>query len=125
MKSLLALTPLLFAATPALAEPDQRPAMLAPAPETSIRWVRRDGILDFEPDGKKAVYLQGSDGKWFYAQTVSNCPRLNAADRLSYETGPDGDLDKTDAIHAQGWRCQLVSVVASGPPPAIANRKRG
>ena len=94
-----------------------------PAGETSIPFASRDGIQDYKADGDRGLYIRGNDGHWYYAKTLGRCPRLVTADTIGFETSASDQLDKFGALHAQGWRCQLASLVRSAPPPRKAKSR--
>ena len=105
-----------FALTAALA-----PLLLAAAPpaprEASIPFITRDGILRWQADEERGVYIQSLTGKWYYARTVGRCSRLVSATRLGFVSAGLDELDRYGVIVAEGERCPLASVVRS-PPPA-------
>ncbi|MBB5684462.1 hypothetical protein [Sphingobium boeckii] len=94
-----------------------------PIAETSIPFASRDGIQDYKADGDRGLYIRGINGNWYYARTLGNCPRLNSADVIGFETSAADQLDKFGALRAQGWRCPLASLVRSAPPPRKAKSR--
>jgi hypothetical protein len=82
--------------------------------ETYIR--NMAGFLEWVADGERGVYIRGDTGKWYYARTQAACPRLRSATGLSFQTR-NGDLDRFGSLRIDKWRCPLVSVIESGPPP--------
>ncbi|HEY0115581.1 MAG TPA: DUF6491 family protein [Allosphingosinicella sp.] len=87
------------------------------AQETAVPDAGRDGILEWKADGDRALYLRSLTGGWYYARTANRCSRLNSASSLRFLTRGSRDLDRYGAVIAEGWRCPLVSVTRSGPPP--------
>jgi hypothetical protein len=88
-----------------------------PPPEARVPDMAR--FIETVRDGEQGVYIRAYNGRWYYARTQSECPRLGYGNgRLSFRTAPNGDLDRHGAVVADGWRCQLASVIESGPPPS-------
>ncbi|MFN3945924.1 MAG: DUF6491 family protein [Allosphingosinicella sp.] len=98
-------------------------ALLAPAApaaaaaETSIPNARSDGIHEWQADGNRGLYIRSLDGDWYYARTLGPCGRLRTAVSIGIETRGGDSLDRNGAIHAEGWRCQLESLVRAEAPP--------
>jgi hypothetical protein len=104
---------LLSGAAPALAD---SPVMTAR--ETYIP--NMAGFLEWVADGERGVYIRGDTGRWYYARTKAPCPRLRSTTALSFQT-TNGDLDRFGSLRIRNWRCPLLSVVESGPPPERAD----
>jgi hypothetical protein len=117
MKALL-IAPLMLTAVPALAE-DAHPRV---GEETSIPFADRDGIQDYKADADRGLYIRSITGEWYYARTMGKCARLQSANAIGFATAPGGKLDRTGALVAQGWRCQLDSLTRSEAPPKKAKR---
>lgn len=117
MKALL-IAPLLLAAVPALAERTPTPI----GQEAAIPFADRDGIQDYRAIDDRGLYIRSITGEWYYARTIGKCPRLQSANAIGFATAPGGKLDRTGALVAQGWRCQLDSLTRSGAPPKKAKR---
>ncbi len=109
-------------------------ADIAPAPtptgeETQIRFASRGGIQDWQSDGDRGIYLQGRDRQWYYAKLMSACIDLPFAQRVGFNTEPNGDFDKFSSILVRRQTCPVTSVVKSDPPhgkkgpPAQASAK--
>jgi hypothetical protein len=98
----------------------------SPAPpagrETVIPRIR--GFLEWIADGKQGVYIRGDTGQWYYARTEAPCARLRPHAAVSFVGAVQNQLDRYGAIVAEGWRCQLASVVESGPPPGLRRHPR-
>ncbi|HTU11249.1 MAG TPA: hypothetical protein VMG08_10175 [Allosphingosinicella sp.] len=104
---------LLAAAAPALAADNQ------PAPEQRIRNIA--SLLETVPDPRQGVFIRAYDGRWYYARTLDECPRLTATAPLRLIASPGGYFDRNSAVVADGWRCLVSSVVASDGPPSRRN----
>ncbi len=100
---------LLATSSPALAHDDP------PAPEVRIRHIGR--LLETVNDPRRGVYIRAYDGRWYYARTRDDCPRLTETARLSLIASPGGHFDRNSAISAEGWRCLVASVTESAGPP--------
>jgi hypothetical protein len=85
--------------------------------ESAVPFVRSDGVHDWKADGNRGLYIQGIDGRWYYARTSGPCGRMITAVTLGFETRGIDELDRHGAILVEGWRCPLVSVVHSSAPP--------
>ncbi len=84
--------------------------------ESYVPNVRSEGVAEWEADGERGIHIMSQDGRWYYARTAAPCPRLRSAMSLGFDTrGPDR-LDRHGAVIAEGWRCQLESVVRSAGP---------
>ena len=85
-------------------------------PEARVPDMNR--YIEWKADGENGVFVRAYNGRWYYARTKNPCRRLDTTQRLSFRTAPNGDLDRYSSIVAEGWRCQLSSVVESaGPEP--------
>lgn len=97
------------------------PTTASPAPtsgaETAIPFISRNGIIDWKADGRRGLYIRSMSGRWYYARTQGLCGRLKTAITLGFETSAADQLDRFGAIYAEGWRCQIASLVESGAPP--------
>lgn len=97
------------------------PALAGPAaPESRIREMGR--YLEAIVDPHHGAFIRAVDGHWYYARTLDNCPRLTRNATLSFEPSPGGYFDHHSAIRADGWRCQVASVVHSEGPPRRGRR---
>ena len=101
---------LLGAAVPAVA------TTIEPAPEARIRNIGR--LLETVNDPRHGVYIRAYDGRWYYARTRGDCPRLTATARLRLQSSPGNHFDRNSAIVADGWRCLVASVTESAGPPS-------
>lgn len=125
MKALPIAAALLLAALPVYAVQPPATARGEPTgPETSIPFADRDGIADYKAHGDHGLYIRSITGKWYYARTLAPCKRLKSASTVGFETSPGGKLDRFGALRAQGWRCQLASVVQSDAPPKKSRQRR-
>jgi hypothetical protein len=107
----IAAAALVPAAVPALAAgPDNRAV-----PEARVRQI--GSLLETVPDPRRGVYIRAYDGRWYYARTREECPRLTETSRLGLHASPGGYFDRNSAIVADGWRCLVASVTASDGPP--------
>lgn len=113
---MLILSILLAAAAPG-ADPPPR--------ETQIPFVERRGIVNFEPDGDDAVYLQDRSRDWYRAELAGPCLGLRSALAIGVDTRGSGVLDRFGAILAGGERCPVVSLTRSARPEKKRRRKGG
>ena len=90
------------------------------AAETSIPNMSR--FLEWVADGDQGLYIRAESGRWYYARLQEACPRLNNRPAMRFDAGPGGRFDRFSAIRADGWRCQVASVVHSEGPPRRGRR---
>jgi hypothetical protein len=90
---------------------------LAPATGQETRVPRMASFLEWVADGSRGLYIRADSGRWYYARIQGDCPALHPNMTLSFQTAPNGDFDRFSAISAEGWRCQVASVVTSDGPP--------
>jgi hypothetical protein len=90
------------------------------SPETSIPFVAHHGILDWKVADRTTLYIQSRDRKWYRATVFGDCRNLSFATQIGFDTGAYDAFDRTSTIIAEGQRCSVESVVASGPPPKTA-----
>jgi hypothetical protein len=100
---------LVSAAAPALATGNQ------PVPETRVRQI--GARLETVPDPRQGLFIRDYRGRWFYARTQGDCPRLTYNARLRLTASPGGYFDNRSAVVADGWRCLVSSVTPSDGPP--------
>ena len=106
----------LAAAIPALAAGPDSP----PVRETRIRQI--GARLETVPDPRQGLYIRDYRGRWFYARTRGDCPRLTFNARLRLIATPGGYFDRRSAVVADGWRCLIASVERSDGPPRRRRR---
>ena len=74
-------------------------------------------FLEWIPDGVRGFYVRADDARWYYARFASDCARIANRSNIRFEPALNGDFDRYSAVYANGWRCQVDSVVASDGPP--------
>lgn len=99
---------LIGTAMPALAATNE------PAPEVRIRNI--GSLLETVNDPGRGVFIRAYDGRWYYARTQGECPRLTATAQLRLQGSPGNHFDRNSAIVADGWRCLVASVTESAGP---------
>lgn len=106
-------------AAPALAEaPPHQPA----AKEASIPFVDAGSIRDYRAVGRDTLYVQAIGGKWYRATLMNNCLDLPFAQAIGFDARGTNTFDRFSAVIVRGQRCQLTSLVESGPPPKKAKK---
>ena len=117
MKQLLALALLAAVAAPALSARSE-----APRPkEASIPFVRHGGIRDWEVVDRETVYIQDRGQHWYVAKLMAPCQNLNFATHIGFVTNSSDTFDRFSSILAEGRKCEVDSLTASGPPPRKAH----
>ena len=106
-----AATTLLSLAAPAIAAGPGNRAV----PEVRIRQI--GARLETVPDPRHGLYIRDYRGRWFYARTQGDCPRLTHTASLRLNATPGGYFDTRSMIIADGWRCFVASVIPSDGPP--------
>lgn len=92
--------------------------------DDAIPHVAGEGVIDWKVVADDAVYVRGTNGRWYLVRTTGLCPRLAGALTLGFETGGSGQLDRYGAILAGGDRCMIASVAASTPPARLPGHGR-
>jgi len=115
------------AAAPAAVAP-AKPGMLPNGQEGHIAFANQpDGILTWQTDGEKGIWVQAPNRQWYYGKFMSPCIGIDFVDtRLGFDTEPNGDFDKFSFVEVPGdfhQRCQLISLVTSNGPPTAKERK--
>lgn len=96
---------------------EQATASAVPGAEAQIPFANSGNIRDWRADGREALYVQDSRGRWYHASLMGSCIDLTSANQIAFLTrGPDL-LDKYSAIAVRGQRCQFSSLVTSAGPP--------
>jgi len=111
-------------AVPAAGEAAQG-ASAAPSPEASIAFANHGGIYSWQVVNDHTVLIQGLDHHWYQATLLAPCVDLPFAQRLGFESNPDGSFDKFSAITLRHQRCPLVSLVKASPPGKKSKPNKG
>ena len=128
---LLALVGLSIAAPAGSAPADAAPpapaaspatASAAAEPQASIPFANRDGIYDWQVVNARTVLIQSLDRQWYKATLMSPCFDLPFAERIGFQTNPDGSFDKFGAITVRGQYCPLTSLVKTAAPVKKSKR---
>ena len=90
----------------------------------NVRIPRMRGMLDWRPDGSRALYIRADTGRWYHATLENDCPRLANRSNIRFVAAPNGDFDSYSAVVADGWRCQVASIAESAAPPPAHRRYR-
>jgi hypothetical protein len=88
----------------------------AALPEASIPFANHGGIYNWQVVDDRTVLIQGLDRQWYKATLFSPCIDLPFAQRLGFESNPDGSFDKFSVITDRDQRCPLVSLVKTAAP---------
>ena len=90
----------------------------------SARIPRMRGMLDWRPDGSRALYIRADTGRWYHATLESDCPRLATRSNVRFLAAPNGDFDRYSTVVADGWRCQVAGISESAGPPGYYRHRR-
>jgi hypothetical protein len=88
----------------------------APEPQASIGFANHDGIYDWRVVNDRTVLIEGLNRQWYKATLLSSCIDLPFAERIGFETNPDGSFDKFSSIKLRNQNCPLISLVKTAPP---------
>jgi hypothetical protein len=85
----------------------------------TIPFVTRGDVRTFSAtDNGEGVYIEDATRNWYYVSFFSRCNELPWAFGIGFKTfGGSARLDRGDTIIAGNERCQIASIVHSGPPP--------
>ncbi|HLG86729.1 MAG TPA: DUF6491 family protein [Alphaproteobacteria bacterium] len=99
----------LFAAISLLAacQPKSQTAASEPA---SIPFVEFGNIYDWAGDGTRGIYIESSNGQWYYATFIAPCIQLPFAETIGFKTIPPLPLDKFDSIIVRGEQCSFATL---------------
>jgi len=87
------------------------------APEASIPFANRGGILDWHADKDRGVWLQDVHRNWFYAKFMGPCIGLDFANSIGFDTRPMGSFDRFSTVVVPGsGRCTVQSFTVSESP---------
>lgn len=114
------LTVAALASTAASAPPVERPLGV----NARIPFADANGIRNFKPDGRDAIYIQDQRRRWYRGEFIGPCSDLPFATAIGFETRGTGSLDKFSRILVRGRSCQLNKLVTSAPPPSRKERAR-
>ena len=117
MKLVCAVLSGLVASAAVCATPATATTAGARAAEASIPFADHDGIYNWQVIDDRTVLIQGQNRKWYKASLMSRCFDLRFAERLGFESNPDGSFDKFSSITVRGQNCPLSSLVDAPPPP--------
>lgn len=113
---------LMMACLPAAAGLADPPAGAAAQPQASIAFANHGGIYDWRVIDDRTVLIEALDRQWYKATLMSPCINLTFAQRLGFETNPDGSFDKFSAIRLHHQICPLTSLVKTAPPGKKSKR---
>ncbi len=85
--------------------------------EASIPFADRGGIFDWRVLDDKTVLIESQQRVWYKATLLAPCTDLPFAERIGFESNPDGSFDKFSSIQYRDQRCPLVSLVKTTAPP--------
>jgi hypothetical protein len=94
----------------------------APPAEARIPFANHGGIWDWRVVDDRTVLIQSNGRQWYKATLMSACFNLPFAQRVGFQSNPDGSFDKFSAIKLRGQTCPLISLVKTDPPAKKAKR---
>lgn len=86
--------------------------------ETSIPFVNKGGVRDWQAIDDSTLYVQDLRRSWYLVKLATPCTDLAFATNIGFETKGVDTLDRFGTVIAGGQRCPISSFVGSGPPPA-------
>jgi hypothetical protein len=94
------------------------PSPAIKSPDFSIPFVDHGGILDWQADGSKGIWIQASGGRWYYASFSSPCADLPLSTGIRFVPEPTGDLSRWSSIRlSDSERCFFRTLQPSNGPP--------
>ena len=106
------------------AEEGQPVAAAAAVSETSIPFANMGSIRDWQAIDDSSLYVQDMSRNWYLAKLIAPCTDLTFANAVGFETKGLNQLDRFGTVIVRGQRCQMISFVTSGPPPAKTKAAR-
>jgi hypothetical protein len=88
----------------------------AAAPEASIPFANHGGIYDWRAVDDRTLLIESVQHKWYKATLFTPCVDLAFAERVGFESNPDGSFDKFSAIQVGSQRCPLISLTPTAAP---------
>jgi hypothetical protein len=88
----------------------------APAVEASIPFANRGGINDWRVIDNRTVLIQSNSRQWYKATLFAPCTGLPWAQRVGFQSNPNGSFDKFSALKLRHQTCPLISLVKTDPP---------
>lgn len=88
----------------------------AQAKEVGIPFAGSGGIRDWRADGNRALFIQGTGGKWYRAELMSPCHGLNFANTIRFVPEPSDRFDRFSKIVVDGQACHVRSVQPAEKP---------
>jgi len=120
----LVLTCLTYA--PAGAQEPGVPVSKPPAPkapvvdpatsEARIPFANQGGIYNWRAVDDRTLLIQAQNRQWFKATLFAPCIDLPFAQRLGFESNPDGSFDKFSSIQVRKQKCPILSLVPTQAP---------
>jgi hypothetical protein len=116
-----------FAALAAAADDPPPPpasgAAAAPAPEAQIAFANKN-IWNWQVVDDQTVLIEDQSHRWYKATLFSHCIDLPFAQKIGFDSSPNGTFDKFSAILVRGQRCPLRSLVQTSAPPKKVKAKK-
>lgn len=82
----------------------------------SIPFANSGGIYSWQVVDDKTLLIESQEHRWYKATFVSSCTELPLAERVGFESNPDGSFDRFSAIQVGRQRCQVASLVHTTAP---------
>jgi hypothetical protein len=90
--------------------------------EARIAFANHGGIYDWRVVDDHTVLIQSNSRQWYKATLMSSCFNLPFAQRVGFQSNPDGSFDKFSAIVLRHQTCPLISLVKTDPPSKKAKK---
>lgn len=84
--------------------------------EARIPFADHGGIYNWQVLNNRTILIQGQDRSWYKATLFSACIDLPFAERVGFQSNPDGTFDKFSSIKVGRQNCRLTSLVPTTPP---------
>jgi hypothetical protein len=112
--------------TPAGAQEPGIPVSKPPSPtvpvvdpttsEARIPFANHGGIYNWRAVNDRTLLIQAQNRQWFKATLFAPCIDLAFAQRVGFESNPDGSFDKFSSIRVRKQKCSILSLVPTEAP---------
>ena len=84
--------------------------------DASIAFPNHGGIRNFEANEERGLWIEDRQHRWYYAKFVGNCPGIDYANGVAFDTRGSSSFDRFGAITVNGDYCLIESLVTSEKP---------
>jgi hypothetical protein len=92
------------------------PVVDATTSEARIPFANQGGIYNWRAVNDRTLLIQARNRQWFKATLFAPCIDLPFAERVGFESNPDGTFDKFSSIRVRNQKCSILSLVPTEAP---------